>query len=65
MPSQEPGPGSSASRIPGIQVLGMYVEGPSSAHSGSSQQHTASKMQGKGPSVSLQYGQCLGTAKPS
>lgn len=34
MPSWGPGPGLSASRIPGKQAQGVYVEGPSSAHSG-------------------------------
>lgn len=47
MPSQVPGRGLSASRIPGEQAQGIYVEGPSSAHSGCSQQPTASSMPGK------------------
>ena len=46
-PSQGPGPGSSASRFPGQQARGTYAEGPSSAHSGSSQQPTASPRPGK------------------
>lgn len=45
--SQEPGPGLSASRIPGNQAQGISVEGPSSAQSGSSQPPTASSMPGR------------------
>ena len=58
MPSQGPGPGSSASRIPGKWARGTYAEGPSSAHSGSSQQPTASSRPGKedqGTGISPQH----------
>ena len=47
MPSQGPGPGSSASRLSWKEARRTSAGAPSSAHSGSSQQPTASSRSGK------------------